>query len=123
MTAVETPTLPPAFVALPGALTTMKCPCGGELQEYRTVPKATSAPRHRKRRINKKWEKRWREQERERLGLLGVIALISPPYFRCVSCGRRTGFYTTLGRNMFHVEPLPEEGSPGVARDPSTTDP
>jgi hypothetical protein len=90
-----------------GAVTEMKCSCGGALQTVHriVVPPDPPRPTHRKRRILKKLMKQW---DRHRHILQGVcIGLSQHPSFRCVVCSKQQGFYQAMGRNLFHIQPLP----------------
>jgi hypothetical protein len=88
--------------------TEMQCSCGGKLVEVRRVllPKPPRA--HRKKRINKKWRKRWEQENRHRILASTMIGLTQRPSYRCSKCGRNEGFYSAVGRNLIQVEPLPE---------------
>jgi len=104
---------------VPGRLTGLKCTCGGLLREARTVivPKS-HPPHHRKRRIRKKWLRRWKEEHRVHVGVGVMMGLMQRPTYQCESCGRRDGFYSAMGRNLFTIERLPERARPIWDRKP-----
>lgn len=102
------------FVEAPGGITEMKCGCGGFLQVVALVPRVSQPPRHRTRRISKKWEKRWRRAQGALLSIETLLAFSRTPHFRCVACGQRASFYRAMGRNLITVQPLPDGAFPIV---------
>jgi hypothetical protein len=97
-----------------GRETDLKCRCGGTLQEFRStlVPKPPRV--HRKKRITKKWRKRWERENKGRLMMSAMVGALRHPFFRCVSCGRTEAFYSAMGRNLITIEPLPEVDLPVI---------
>lgn len=104
-------------------MTLLTCRCGGALQtDYAGAQRAISEAmiriagpllRHRKRRILKKWLKRW--EAKARLALL--VPPLARPNFVCEKCKKRDGFYSAIGRNLFPVEPMPPGALPVYDRD------
>lgn len=85
----------------------LRCPCGGSLQAFRRVSIVGDPPPHKKKRIAKKWRKRWEEKHRWYLVSSMMVSILQPPFFRCTRCGRLEGFYSAVGCNMFGVQALP----------------
>lgn len=82
--------------------TEMKCACGGSLLHVkRFIMKPR--PQHKNNRIRKKLLKKWKRESLP--GLL--VGAMTPGSFECSTCGKAAGYYETLGRNLFSVEPLP----------------
>jgi len=112
--------IPPVVL---GKATRMKCCCGGLLHENPADQARLAAvvsavcgppPRHRKRRIQKKWMKAWAAKARV------VILAGGPmqrPTFVCAKCSRREGFYGAVGRNLIQIESLPPGAVPIYTRD------
>jgi hypothetical protein len=93
----------------------MKCSCGGFLCEVRTIVLPESEPpHHRKKRIRKKWRKRWERTEAVVRGVSARVGLMVHPSYRCEKCGRREGFYSAMGRNLIQIEPLPSGALPFI---------
>lgn len=101
----------------------IKCSCGGvvrlETSEERkerverswalTFP--YSPPRHRKRRIEKKWRKRYDldYEVRRRMGMgIGMLVSLSPVgNWLCDKCKRPHSGYQVMARSIIQVEPMP----------------
>ena len=94
------------------------CRCGSpmELRPNRT-PEAIERdidalvgkpPRHRKRRIQKKWLKRYEANRRIKGLPIRIAAPLAGKAYVCTACGTKEGMYAALGRNIVHVEPLDE---------------
>lgn len=91
-----------------GRVTDLTCSCGGLLREVRHVVVPRNRPRHhRQRRIRKKWQKRWERENRARLAISGMMSALRHPSYRCEACGRVSGFYAAMGRNLISVQPMP----------------
>ncbi len=99
---------------VPGRTTELKCSCGGPLQEVRHLADVPmpSKPTHKKRRILKKRMKRWEQEVEARALVFAAMFAMQRPMYRCVFCGRKAGFYDTMARNLFRVEPLPVNAVP-----------
>ena len=98
---------------VPGRLGEMTCTCGGRLREFHTiiVPEY-DPPHHRKKRIRKKWRKRWERENPILRGVCAMAGLMQRPWYRCEKCGKRDGFYSAVGRNFIKIEPLPDGALP-----------
>ena len=99
--------------------TEMQCSCGGKLVQVRRVLLPKPPRTHRKKRINKKWRKRWQEENRSRILASTMIGLMQRPSYRCSKCGRNEGFYSAMGRNLIQVQPLPDGALPVYDREPT----
>lgn len=98
--------------------TELKCQCGGNLSERHTmhIPKGLP-PRHRKKRLRKKLQRKWEEKHAGVIFMNAAVSLIQKPSYSCTQCGKVQGFYQTMARNMFTVEPLPECAIPFYLND------
>lgn len=94
----------------------MNCACGGELKRRErlspldVIRLVGKPPKHRKRRIRKKLEKRWMHEAAEKARLMLVMESMRPPSFECVRCGRVESFYSAIGRAMVPIQTLPPGG-------------
>lgn len=97
------------FVEMPGHVTEMRCSvphlleCTAAAVDVPMPP----APRHRRRRIQKKLVKRWQAMVRVLQAHASILSAIRPPAYRCLACGRMDSFYGAVGRNLIDVQPLP----------------
>ena len=93
----------------------MKCACGGFLCEVRTIVLPESEPpHHRKKRIRKKWRKRWERDEAVVRGVSAMAGLMQRPFYRCEKCGKSESFYSAVGRNLIEIQPLPSGAPPFI---------
>lgn len=96
-----------------GRVTELVCQsCGELLQEVRHVYLPKPPRRHRKKRINKKWRKRWARENRAKILASSMMSVMRKPIYRCTGCGRSESFYGAVGRNLIQVQPLPEGALP-----------
>ena len=97
-----------------GKPTGLQCSCGGVLHELIPDPRPPllkDPPRSKNRRIRKKQEKRWREENRWMFFLHGAMNAIKRGGYICGSCGQHAGFYDAIARNCFKVEPMPMQSA------------
>jgi len=101
--------------------TELQCSCGerAPMEEVRHLYVPKSPPRHRKKRINKKWRKRWEKENAAKFLAASMLGLMRRPVYRCTKCGRNEGFYSAVGRNLIQVEPLPEGALPLYDKEPT----
>lgn len=89
--------------------TDLVCSCGGVLIECRTENEFQNIPKskkHRRTRINKKWEKKFYKNNRTALMIQSLLSFPRHPFFKCKKCGVNSGFYKAMGMNMLKIEPL-----------------
>ena len=94
----------------------LKCSCGGPLHKFDPVTyniiKNMKMPRYsRKKRLRKKFIKKWRIENIGDITLLMMNGM-RPHGFKCGKCQRREGFYDSIARNIIKLEPLPEGALP-----------
>jgi len=90
--------------------TELLCFCGGTLIECRTeIDIELPEPKtHKKSRINKKWAKKYRQDNLHLILTYNILNVSRPPFYKCKSCGSQSGFHAAMARNMFTVQKLPE---------------
>ena len=109
-----------------GGETELLCSCGGPLVKYEPVRQriqesiaAVGKQRYAStKRLQKKHHKQWVEKHHQTLMMGLIVGAIGPPQFRCKSCRRIIGFYETVARNIFRVEPLPPGALPIFTKEP-----
>ena len=112
----------------PGEPTSLVCICGAPLQmhaslglqalEAALLGAVGAPPKHRKRRIQKKWEKQYREKCRPFILMHAAWNATVKPVFVCTKCGARQGYYRAIANNLFKVEPMPPGALPIYDKDP-----
>lgn len=79
-------------------------------------------PHHRKRRIAKKWAKRYAVERPRQIAMVAamMIPAVRGPLgsWRCPKCARTTGGYQAVARAMFPIQQLPPGALPVYDRDP-----
>jgi len=100
--------------------TELKCSCGALLVEFRRVLLPRGPQTHRKKRITKKWRKRWEKENRHLILASSMMGLLQRPAYRCAQCGKEEGFYSVMGRNLFTVEPMPPGALAVYSEEPTT---
>jgi len=63
-------------------------------------------PTHKNNRIQKKWQKHWKSLCDTVNTLVMIPILFRHPSFRCDCCDKSFGYYDTIGRNLFSVQPM-----------------
>lgn len=131
---------PPALVAFPGMSekyakmvgqgqpTSLVCVCGAPLQMHASLGLEAlevvlrgavgAPPKHRKKRIQKKWMRQYKEKCRPLILAHAAMNAAGKPIFVCAKCGARQSFNMAVARNIFKVEPLPPGALPLYDKDP-----
>lgn len=111
-----------------------RCACGGEMtpkpmteymrESMQTMHRALPfrIRFHRKRRIRKKWAKKFAREQGWKVWLAAVMATRHRGRiygnYRCQTCGKQEGGVTSFARRLFPVEPMPEGAVSYYDREP-----
>ena len=105
---------------VPGDLTGLTCSCGGLLREVRRLADIPLPPKptHKKRRILKKRMKEWEQTVEACTRVARWMFATQRPMYRCEVCGRKGGFYSTMARNLFPLQRMPDGAAAIYMREP-----
>lgn len=109
----------------PAHSTGLKCSCGGSLVRghgssfFREVIESAIGPRpyHKKKRIRKKWLKRWTREFVVVAPMALNMLVQTSRALSCTRCHQVVGLYQAIARNTIVVEPMPQGALPVYDKD------